>query len=164
MPAVLRNFSATHGVIAGGLIAAVAALAVLAPSSEAGKLPGCGPYNVKDLGKRPGEIFQGEVNSTREFIRGTGKNDLITGGGGEDVIDGGGGDDIICGDAGDDIITGNKGDDIIIGGGDDDKLRGDSGKDTVQGKGGDDECLFNSEDKISSCDKADEVRVPDFPF
>ena len=69
-----------------------------------------------------------------------------------------------CGDAGDDIITGKKGNDIIIGGGDDDQMRGDSGKDTLQGKGGDDKCLFNSEDKISSCDKADEVRIPDFPF
>jgi Ca2+-binding RTX toxin-like protein len=145
------------------LITALAAVAVLAPTSGAGgfKLPTCGPYDIKDLGKKPGEIYEGE-SSLKEFIRGSGKNDLIVGGGGPDVIDGGGGDDIICGNSDDDIVTGGKGDDIVIGGSGDDRMKGDVGKDRLEGKSGDDECAGGEE--IRSCDDVKSVDIPDFPF
>lgn len=146
------------------LLAVFAAVAVLAPVGKAGgiKYPKCGPYTIKDLGKHPGEVFKGEINNTREFIRGTGKNDLISGGGGQDVIDGGGGDDIICGGKGDDIITGNKGDDIVIGGSGNDQMKGDAGKDLLQGKSGDDKCAGG--EKITSCEDVPSIDIPDFPF
>lgn len=148
---------------AGALVTAFAAVAILAPASGAGgfKLPTCGPFDIKDLGKKPGEIYEGE-SSEQEFIRGSGKNDLIVGGGGPDVIDGGGGDDIICGNADDDIITGNKGNDIVIGGSGDDKMKGDVGKDELAGKSGDDKCAGGEE--IRSCEDVPQVDIPDFPF
>ncbi|MEA2348486.1 MAG: hypothetical protein QOG62_2273 [Thermoleophilaceae bacterium] len=165
MPAVTPTISPiarAAGVVV--LLAVFAAVAVLAPVGKAGgiKYPTCGEFTVKDLGKNPGEVFQGEVNDAQEFIRGSGKNDLISGGGGPDVIDGGGGDDIICGGKDDDIMTGSKGNDIIIGGADNDEMKGDVGKDTLQGKSGDDKCAGG--EKITSCEDVPNVDIPDFPF
>jgi Ca2+-binding RTX toxin-like protein len=158
------TFSLTRTAAAGTLVAAMAAIAVLAPASGAGgfKLPECGPYDIKDLGKKPGSIYEGEVNDATEFIRGSGKNDLIVGGGGRDVIDGGGGDDIICGNGDDDTVTGGKGDDIMIGGSGDDELKGDVGDDEGQGKSGDDKCAGVEEPR--SCEDVSSIEIPDFPF
>jgi Ca2+-binding RTX toxin-like protein len=112
--------------LAAGLIAALAAIALIAAAPAPEEGPRCD-------GRRP-DIIGTEGN---DVLRGTPGRDVIWGGGGDDEILGSLGNDLLCGGPGNDLIHGGRGNDEIDGGAGSDRVIGDLGDDKATGGTGD---------------------------